>query len=134
MGSWGDHSYHPCTSCFEHVQSLTIIMTQTLVLGLCATILAALTLLLLFLSRDTVPDPRDLRTTRHAYGGVEVVRYGERFPALQEEARGLLDQEPVRGYRRLWNIMLQIDKPTPADGRILGPQDPTSVVPAPAAP
>ncbi|KAG8963044.1 hypothetical protein FRC00_007917, partial [Tulasnella sp. 408] len=106
-------------------------MTQTIVLVVCVTIPAALTLLLRFPSRDTVPDPPGLRITRHASGGVEVVRYGERFRALQEEARGLPDQEPVGGYRQLWNTMLDqivsriAERPTPADGRTLGPQDPT---------
>ncbi|KAG9042509.1 hypothetical protein FS837_010761 [Tulasnella sp. UAMH 9824] len=116
-------------------------MTQIVTLVVGVTMTSTLALLLSFLNRDTAPHPPGLRITRHASGGVEPVRYGEHIRALQEEEEaGLLAQEPLRGYRRLWNIMLDhivsriADRPTPAGGRVLGPQDPTSAVPAPAAP
>ncbi|KAG8963243.1 hypothetical protein FRC00_007155 [Tulasnella sp. 408] len=113
-------------------------MTQIVTLVICPAIISALALLLWLLIRDTPTHPPGLRITKHASSGVEPVRFGEHI-RMQEEAAGLLAQEPIRGYRRLWNIMLDqivsriADRPTPARGRVLGPQDPTSAVPAPAA-
>ncbi|KAG8932871.1 hypothetical protein FRC01_011920 [Tulasnella sp. 417] len=108
---------------------LTNVMIQTLSLVVCVTVLAAFTLLHLFLARDTDPPSRRLPNTRHTSGGVELVR---------EQARAPLHQGPERGYNRLWNIMLDRIEPRfaagpmPVERRILGPQDPTSAVPAPA--
>lgn len=113
-------------------------MTELVTLVVCIPMITSLALLLSSLARDTAPHPPGRRIIRHASSGVEPVHLGEHI-RMQEEAADLLAQEPLRGYRRWWNIMLDqivspiADRPTPAGGRVLGPQDPTSAVPAPAA-
>ncbi|KIO25677.1 hypothetical protein M407DRAFT_8249 [Tulasnella calospora MUT 4182] len=113
-----------------------MIQTDTLV-GCVA--LAAFAHILLFFVRDAARHPPGLRFTTHAAGGVGRVRREERIRALREGV-GPLDHEPIRGYNRPWNTILDwivpstTDGPTPIDKRILGPQDPTRAVPAPTAP
>lgn len=114
-------------------------MTPTLALLICATTLFTLTFLLILLLHDTTMNPPRHRHVRHAIVGVAFVHYNDQIRALQQEAMGLLDHEPLRGYHRLWRITFGWNLPSTLDGLPkdpypLGPQDTIAGVPAPGAP
>ncbi|KIO18232.1 hypothetical protein M407DRAFT_32091 [Tulasnella calospora MUT 4182] len=106
---------------------LTSVMIQTDTLVGCVVLaILALTILMIFV-RDTARHPPGPPSTTHGADAVALIL------AMEEGARGFLNQEPLRGY---WNIILGWIVPPTTDGPrpILHRQDPATAVPAPTAP
>lgn len=71
----------------------------------------------------------------HLLPPVVFTEYSDRIRAMQDRALDLLEDEPLRGYTRMGNVLLDWLIPAPEDDRgpvedrRLGPQDPSMEVP-----
>lgn len=79
--------------------------------------------------------PQYQHNNPHLLPPVVFTQYSERIRAMQDRALDLLEDEPLRGYTNLGNVLLDWLIPAPEDDRgpvedhRLGPQDPSMEVP-----